>query len=90
MAELVTDATQVLLSRIVQPVILRQHCFYVLATEAGSFTSIAAPTVLDQAGEPMRLFAELPRGSIVRVHAEDRYLRTVMVISVRPTTNPFA
>jgi hypothetical protein len=89
LADLVTPPTPVILSRILLPVIAYQHRFYWLETEAGGFTSIAAPTVLDQQGEPMTLIAELPRGSLVRVHAVDGVLRAVQVIEVR-RVNPFA
>jgi hypothetical protein len=89
MAELVTAACVVTLSRLVQPVVLRAHRFYWLETDAGGFVSVSPPVVLDQNGAPIRLITELPPDSTVRVHTVDGYLRTVQVLSIKQV-NPFA
>ncbi len=86
--ELVTSPCAVLLSRIVQPVVFCQHRVYWLNTESGRFVSAHPPLVFDLNGEPMILHTELEIGSIVRVHSEDGYLRSVQIMR-RKVNNPF-
>ena len=90
MTELVTPPCAVLLSRVHLPIIFYQHRIYCVYLFGGDrFVSAQAPGVLDQSGELLALQAEIPAGSIIRVHAVDGYLRTVQVVQ-RKFMNPFA
>jgi hypothetical protein len=88
--ETITPPCAVLLSRVHLPIIFYQHRIYcVYLFEGDRFVSAQAPGVLDQNGELLALQAEIPVGTIIRVHAIDGYLRTVQVVE-RKVMNPFA
>jgi hypothetical protein len=88
--ENITPPCVVLLSRLYQPVTFFEHHVYCVYLEsAGRFVSAQCPVVLDECGELLTLQAEIPVGSVIRVHAIDRFLRTVQVIQ-RKVINPFA
>jgi hypothetical protein len=87
--ELLTPPSAVLLSRLIHPVTFYQHHIYWLELEAGGFLAGHPPVVLDQAGEPVILAAEIPVGSMVRAHVVDGDLRTVQIVH-RKVVNPFA
>jgi hypothetical protein len=86
--ELLTPPCAVLLCRIHLPIVFYQHSIYCLIIDAGRFVSATRPMIIDVNGEPMDLRFEIEVGSIVRVHSEDGYLRTVQVIE-RKFINPF-
>ena len=88
--ETITPPCAVLLSRVHLPIIFYQHRIYCVYLFGGDrFVSAQAPGVFDQNGELLALQAEIPVGSIIRVHAVDGYLRTVQVVQ-RKVMNPFA
>ena len=90
--ELLTAPATVLLARVYQPVIVHHYRLYWISldlTDPEHFVSADCPVILDLSGEPIVLAAEIPIGSVLRVHTVNGALRTVQIVQ-RKVTNPFA
>jgi hypothetical protein len=88
--EIITPPRAVVLARLFIPVTFyehRIHCVYIEVE--GRFTAIQCPSILDAQGQSLPLHAEIAVGSLIRLHAIDRTLRTVQVLR-QHVVNPFA
>jgi hypothetical protein len=86
--ELLTAPATVLLARVYQPVIVHHYRLYWISLDLidpEHFVSANCPVILDLSGEPIVMAAEIPIGSVLRVHT----VNGALILAVRPSSSSF-